>query len=125
MLACYICYQYQDKILNTSVQDRKKQGVCWYPVQIQSHKTGTGDRIIIQVEKPIEDELNYVFQVGSVVSLFHNVSLQERANYTGGVVSYIRKNVMKIVVGSIRISGRKVFGVLELSLVWQQLLLEE
>ncbi len=90
--------QYQDKILHTSVQDRKTEGVCWYPIQIQSHRIGTGERIVIQVEKPIEDETSHVFQVGSVVSLFHNLSHKERADYAGGVVSYIRKNVMKIVL---------------------------
>ena len=92
--------QYQRKILHTSVQDRKKEGVCWYPIKLQSQRIGTGDRIVIQVEKPIEDENNHVFQVGSVVSLFNNVASQERANYSGGVVSYLRKNVMKIVLNS-------------------------
>ncbi len=31
------CKQYQDKLVNASVQDRKREGVCWYPVRIQSH----------------------------------------------------------------------------------------
>lgn len=92
--------QYQNKILNTSVQERKREGVCWYPIQIQSHKIGTGERIEIQVEKPIEDDSGHVFQVGSVVSLFHNLSHQERADYVGGVVSYLRRNVMKVILNT-------------------------
>lgn len=92
--------QYQDKILNTSVKNRKKEGVCWYPVQMHSHKIGTGERMVVQVEKAIEDEGNHVFQVGAIVSLFHNLAHRERADYSSGVVSYIRKNVMKVVLNS-------------------------
>jgi len=92
--------QYQQKILNSSVQQRKKDGVCWYPVRLQSHRITTGDRITIQIERPLEDDANHVFQVGSVVSVFQNLASQERANYIGGVVSYLRKNVMKVALNS-------------------------
>ena len=92
--------QYQDKILNTSIQERKKEGVCWYPVQLQSHRTGTGDRMVVQVERSIDDDSSHVFQVGSVVSLFICNSSSDRAQFIGGVISYLRKHVMKIVLNS-------------------------
>ena len=92
--------QYQQKILNTSVKDRKKEGVCWYPARLQSHRIGMGDRVVAQIEKPIEDETSHVFQVGSVVSVFRNTGNQERADYCSGVVSYLRKNVMKVVLNT-------------------------
>ena len=92
--------QYQNKVLNTSVSDRQKDGVCWFPVKAQSHRIGTGERIVVQVDKIHEDETNHVFQVGSVVSIFRNSAVKEREKYAGGVVSYLRKGVMKVVLNS-------------------------
>ncbi|MDA0195945.1 MAG: AAA domain-containing protein [Bacteroidetes bacterium] len=92
--------QYQLKVLNTSIQGRVKDGVCWYPVRVQSHHIGTGERMVLQIEKSPDDDSRHVFQVGSVISLFNNNHSKERANDIGAVVSYLRKNVMKIVLNS-------------------------
>ncbi|MDN3670021.1 AAA domain-containing protein [Echinicola jeungdonensis] len=86
--------QYQNKIQSTSLADRKKEGVCWYPVELKKKKFGFGERMIVEVER-MDDQGSHGFQSGKSVSLFSNAREGKyyRAN---GVVNFVRKNIMVI-----------------------------
>ncbi|HSJ69283.1 MAG TPA: AAA domain-containing protein, partial [Anditalea sp.] len=88
--------QYRQKTLYTSIADKKKEGVCWYPVIINKQKTGYGDRLILELQRSDED-LSHLFQSGKSVSLFSNSGLNDSNNSRiNGVVNFVRKNIMTI-----------------------------
>ena len=42
---------YQERMMNTSIQERVKNGVTWYPIQITHDFVSTGDRLTLEIEK--------------------------------------------------------------------------
>jgi superfamily I DNA and/or RNA helicase len=89
---------YQRKMLNTSIDERRKQGVTWYPVVVQNQWLSTGERFTIEIDRTSHQEKNHAFQVGSVVSFFSG--LAEDAESTQAVVSFVRKEKMRIVLNN-------------------------
>ncbi|WP_286757113.1 IGHMBP2 family helicase [Roseivirga sp. UBA838] len=88
--------QYQQKMLNTSLEERRRQGVTWYPVVKANHFISTGERWTVELERTSHLEQNHAFQSGAVVSLF--LGQDERDCTTQGVISFIRDNKMRIVI---------------------------
>jgi len=89
--------QYQQKMMHTTFQERKERGICWYPVIIAKSYLGTGERIVLHIEKTIDDKQKHVFQAGSSVSLFVNTGSQKLPN-ASGVISQIRDGKMRIIL---------------------------
>lgn len=90
--------QYQQKMLNTSIDERRKQGVTWYPVVSTNSFISTGERDTIELERTSHLEQNHAFQSGAVVSLFSGHD--ENAYSTQGVISFIRDQKMRIVINN-------------------------
>ena len=88
--------QYELKIRNRSVHDRRNDGVTWFPVSIVNSKLGTGERWTIQVERTQDLERRHQFQVGASVSLF--LYEEKITRSVNGVVSRMADNVMRIVL---------------------------
>ena len=44
--------QYQNKMVLTPLNERKKKGVSWYPISVKSTEIGTGENYYISVEAP-------------------------------------------------------------------------
>lgn len=89
--------QYRDKILKSSIQERKQLGVTWYPIVIKDSYYGYGERLILEVERPSGTYIPHQFQFGCTASLFsnnQNYSDQEQA--ITGVVSAVRMNQLRI-----------------------------
>ncbi|HSZ24161.1 MAG TPA: hypothetical protein VK766_00500, partial [Cytophagaceae bacterium] len=83
--------QYREKILGASIQERKKSGTTWYPIVIRESYYGTGERLIIEIERPGEHFIPNLFQFGSVASLFSNYGNEGKENPSiSGVVSFVR-----------------------------------
>ncbi len=90
--------QYEQKIRNRSVHDRRSEGVCWYPVTLLRSYLGTGERWVIQVERTQETGKKHLFQVGASVSLF--LFEEEITKSANGVVSRMGENTMRIVLNA-------------------------
>ncbi len=90
--------QYQLKMLNTSVEERRKQGVSWYPVVNTNSFISTGERYTIEIERTSHLEQNHAFQSGAVVNLFSGHD--EKADSVQGVISFIRDHKMRIVINN-------------------------
>lgn len=89
--------QYNEKMMYSSFQERKDQGICWYPVMVSKSYLGTGERIVIQVEKTQQEQQKHVFQPGTSVSLFVNTG-SKKIKSAAGVISQIRDSKMKIIL---------------------------
>ncbi|MFM7856793.1 MAG: AAA domain-containing protein, partial [Flammeovirgaceae bacterium] len=88
--------QYRQKVLLRPLHARVKEGVTWYPVKLKSDYIGTGERIIIEVERTSHHDQPHSFQSGKVVSVFSNAQNKPQRDYKSGVVNYVRDSLMVI-----------------------------
>lgn len=88
--------QYEQKIRNRSVTDRRKEGVAWYPVLLNQSRLSTGERWVVSVERTQEVGRKHLFQVGASVSLF--LAEEKIKHSANGVVSRLSDNSMTIVL---------------------------
>lgn len=86
---------YKRKMTGTSIHDRRKQGVCWYPVSLEKTNFSTGERLLVKVSRPPEHHDSHMFQSGKLVSLFSNAgSNHESSEVVNGVVNQVNEHVM-------------------------------
>ncbi len=88
--------QYRQKVLMRSLSQRVKEGVTWYPIRMLRDYIGTGERVMIEVEKTNSLDQPHAFQSGKVVSLFSNASGKPEKQHANGVINYVRDNTMTI-----------------------------
>jgi len=90
---------YQQYILQTPLNERRKQGFCWYPIKMNYSEIGTGGAIYISVERTSSMGESHTFSVGSMVSFFCNTeekNTKSQNNSISGVIAGIWQNTMKI-----------------------------
>lgn len=90
--------QYRQKILLVPLHRKTNEGKCWYPVTLKRDYIGTGERLIIEVERTNHLDQPHVFQSGKMVSVFSNAKGSPDKHYIGGVINYVRDNTMVITV---------------------------
>jgi len=90
--------QYRQKVLLRSISQRTKEGTTWYPVRLLRDYIGTGERIIIEVEKTNQLDQPSSFQSGKLVSIFSNASGTPNKHHQQGVINYVRDNMMVITI---------------------------
>jgi len=86
--------QYERKMFNTSIEERRKRGVTWYPVVMANRFIGTGERYTLELDRTNFLEQNHSFQVGAVVSVFSGHG--DDAEAISGVISFLRKEKMRV-----------------------------
>lgn len=110
--------QYQRKMLNTSLDERRKQGVTWYPVQLINKYISTGERYTLELDRTSHFDQNHAFQVGAVVSVFSGYG--EDAETMAGVVSFCRKDKMRVVLNAEELPGWLKDGKLGVNLLFDE-----
>lgn len=88
--------QYRQKVLLLPLHRKTKEGKCWYPVRVKRTYIGTGERFIVEVERTNNLDQPHVFSSGKVVSIFSNASNTPEKENLGGVINYVRDNLMVI-----------------------------
>jgi ATP-dependent RNA/DNA helicase IGHMBP2 len=88
--------QYRQKVLLRSITQRTKEGTTWYPVTLKREYIGTGERLIIEVERTNHLDQPHSFQSGKLVSVFCNASGKPENEHMNGVINYVRDNTMVI-----------------------------
>src|SRR3954470_14799832 len=82
--------QYRKKVLLRSLTQRTKEGTTWYPVKLMRDYIGTGERLVIEIEKTNYLEQPHAFQSGKLVSVFSNASGKPERDHVNGVINYVR-----------------------------------
>lgn len=91
---------YRQKVLLRSLQQRTKDGTTWYPVRLKRDYIGTGERLMIEVERTTQLEQPHAFQSGKSVSFFSNGVGKPERDHVNGVINYVRDNTMVITLHS-------------------------
>lgn len=92
--------QYRQKVMLLPLSRKTKEGKSWYPVSLRRHYIGTGERLIIEVERTQHLNQAHVFQSGKVVNVFCNAHNTPEKQHMGGVINYVRDNTMVITLNS-------------------------
>lgn len=64
--------QYVEQFVRASINERRKNGVTWYPIKINSEELGPGDNLIVEVERTQGLNELHQFGGGKVVEVFSN-----------------------------------------------------
>jgi superfamily I DNA and/or RNA helicase len=92
--------QYRQKVLLRSLAQRVKEGVTWYPVKCVRDYIGTGERIILDLQRIHPSDQPHSFQSGKLVSLFCNASGKPEKEHTQAVINYVQDNTLTITLNS-------------------------
>ncbi len=92
--------QYKQKVMLLPLSRKTKEGKSWYPVRLKRHYIGTGERLIIEIERTQQLDQPHVFQSGKVVNVFCNARNTPEKEHEGGVINYVRDNTMVITLNS-------------------------
>jgi superfamily I DNA and/or RNA helicase len=92
--------QYRQKVMLLPLSRKTKEGKCWYPVRLKRHYIGTGERLMVELERTQHLDQPHVFQSGKVVNLFSNARNTPDKHQEGGVINYVRDNTMVVTLNS-------------------------
>lgn len=87
--------QYEEKIRNRSLEDRRKEGVTWYPVVVERSFLGTGEKWTIQLARTTDHQRRHFFQAGASASVFLN---DDRTLSASGIISRVNEKYMTLVL---------------------------
>ena len=85
--------QYVARLDRFSIQKRREQGITWYPVVVRKDYLGTGERLVVEVERTAGQQENHQLQSGSVVRWFVNNG-DKKMPAVNGVVNYVKGDLL-------------------------------
>jgi superfamily I DNA and/or RNA helicase len=89
---------YKDQFLRATIEQRRKNGVTWYPIKINSEELGAGDYLHLEIERTTHLNTPHQFGSGKNVSLFSNQG-EENFEITGTIKASSR-NSLKLIIHS-------------------------
>ncbi len=88
--------QYKQKFLNSSIAEKKKEGITWHPVLLKKSKIGMGERLLVEIERTDSNQSS-AFASGKSVSFFTTQeSYQSAEHRVNGVINFVRNNAMTV-----------------------------
>jgi ATP-dependent RNA/DNA helicase IGHMBP2 len=84
------------KFIETPLNQRKDQGITWYPLNINSIDTSFNQKILIELEKTNNQDKNHSFQNGKTVSLFNNNENSKIQSHIVGTVVNVKNDKIKV-----------------------------
>lgn len=89
--------QYRQQIANTSIAERRKNGVCWYPVSIEKTNFTSTEHLILRVSRNRNHTEQHLFQSGKMINLFTTASdSSDDSENINGVVNQVNDYEMLI-----------------------------
>jgi superfamily I DNA and/or RNA helicase len=86
--------QYKKKFLNTSLAEKKKEGITWYPILLKKSKIGMGERLIVEIER-LDSNYPSSFNSGKSVSFFSTQDgYHTPDSRVNGVINQVKQNTM-------------------------------
>lgn len=79
---------------NTSVSERRANGLAWYPIAIRGTEMSRGDYLTVEIERTTHHDLSYQLKAGVPAALFSNHD--PKKNRIEGTISHLNGNRLKI-----------------------------
>ncbi|MBC7695075.1 MAG: AAA family ATPase [Burkholderiales bacterium] len=90
-------FQYREQFLRAGIEQRKKNGVTWYPINVLSEELGYADFVHLEIERTNTLDTPHQFSSGKNVILFSNKNPDDVQELTG-TIKQSGKNKMKIIL---------------------------
>ncbi|MFL5751778.1 MAG: AAA domain-containing protein [Bacteroidia bacterium] len=90
--------QYKEQFLRADVNQRRTNGLTWYPVTINNSELSVGEYLQVEVERTTFLNLPHQFSSGKNVLLFSNKN--NEIHEIGGTVRMVNRNTMKILLNT-------------------------
>jgi ATP-dependent RNA/DNA helicase IGHMBP2 len=87
--------QYQVNFLLSSMEERKKNGMTWYPIKLNTVEPGVGESLIIEIERTSLTGQPHQFLPGKTAEIFSNNEEYKGASVSG-VIKYVKSNRLQI-----------------------------
>ncbi len=91
--------QFKNAIESLSLDERRKKGYSWFPVQTLKTGFTFGDRAYVTIQYNKELTSGHAFRSGKLVRLYSN-DLTQEVKEKKGVIHYVNRNKMKIILHS-------------------------
>ncbi|MEM1318652.1 MAG: IGHMBP2 family helicase [Bacteroidota bacterium] len=95
--------RYRREIKDLTIAEKQERGLCWYPLQIKKQDYTFGDRAFVVFERTTQRDEPHRFKAGAPVDLYSLADDKfSKANNRSqsGVVHYIEKNRMKVILNT-------------------------
>jgi ATP-dependent RNA/DNA helicase IGHMBP2 len=89
--------RYEDLLKNTSIAQRRDNGVTWYPVAVSNEEIGIGGQLLIDIEPTVAQNAMHLFQTGQTAALFSNAYIDDRP-ILQGVIARVEKKLLRLAV---------------------------
>lgn len=86
--------QHENLLLKSSLNERRMQGVTWFPIQITDTELGRGDYLSVNLNRTNHYEVEHKFRFGMPVCLFSNHDPDR--DRIEGIISSINRDGMRI-----------------------------
>ena len=94
--------EYETLLTETSPAERQKNGVTWYPVQIDIEEVTSNERLILNIRTNPEKAKDHKFHSGQTVSIFTNkegLSKEERKDFRiYGTIRKLKDETMLVMI---------------------------
>jgi ATP-dependent RNA/DNA helicase IGHMBP2 len=85
---------YQEIAERSSVNERRENGLSWYPVAIRDTELGRGEYLTVEVERTTHTDILHQFRTGAPAALFSNHNIKE--DRVEGIVAFQSGNRLKL-----------------------------
>jgi ATP-dependent RNA/DNA helicase IGHMBP2 len=92
-------FQYKEQFLKASIENRRKNGVTWYPIKINSEELGYADLLQLELERTTHIDFAHQFSSGKNITLFSNQNNNQTFEINGTIKSS-QKNKLKVLIHS-------------------------
>lgn len=77
-----------------SVQDRRANGICWYPIAIRGTEMGRGDYLTVETERTTHQDIQHLFRFGVSAQLFSQHDPDN--DHIQGTITHVSGDRLKI-----------------------------
>lgn len=85
---------YQELTETSSVNERRANGLSWYPIAIRGSEMSRGDYLTVEVERTTHQDVSHQLRFGASAMLFSNHD--PKNNRLEGTITYQSRNTLKI-----------------------------
>src|SRR3954464_13896513 len=89
---------YNELFLRVSLEQRKKNGVTWYPVKINNEELGSGELMHLEIERTTMIDVPHQFSSGKNITLFS--AHGENDHQLTATIKSASRNSLKIVLNT-------------------------
>lgn len=107
---------YRQLIETSNVNERRENGLTWYPVAIRDTELGRGDYLTVEVERTTHQDTPHQLRFGATAAIFSNHNPKE--NRVEGTITFQSGNRMKITLRTDELPGWSRDGKLGIDLLF-------